>query len=909
MKKSFRILSLLATGLAVVGCQDFDNGFSSEDIKKAEYAKNFEKTFGKVDPNQDWSMALQLTANVSVGGKDSHVAIYTDKPVYANTKILDAFQGSTHKFEALQGTSQVYAIVRENAKTLVAGYFDVVDGKVEISANPVAKKTSATRAFSDGSSVTKAYVEENVINARDTELKYVHGGMYKTLDEWREWATDKAATGDLSITNYAPFSADCVIPAGADWSDPELDPAKINAIVNKNGYWCQLNNVWGVYTLDEIIEEKKKVTQNIGYSMLPLLWSSLVSSGVNQWDIKVEDLDWSNAQVDLTQSGYYSVSPGDVIWWPTGASGYQKNTKEEIIDIVKARGTDNYDPFLASSIVKPAHLDFTHATLASDVPQGYDPNAWMIDLTYLGGVETEAAQPWALSLGYQLFGPKSFFMEDAYYFGPKEDDDFDKRTMYGANDAEKLETLKKIEAGFSITTKQGSEIEVPFIYGATIISDQFGYVYYKDGQDPLKQPHYILMKNGKPSTNIYYDNWGTSNGGTAVGDMALAGWRTEAEVQADGNPLYGLGNDTEVFGTKYKLTFFGENHDQTPSYKFDAGYHIVFFICPGEIDASDPRGVSGHQNININYSLPELNARIFNGHMYAGSTNSTYETVGTLTWQNHVNPEGIVKAAAWTSNGMTFMGFEDGGGDEDLNDIVFWVEGDYTPDQELIEVETKVKNNSLSWIFACEDLGGTFDYDFNDVVWEFSKQYDVVEETKVVRDSKGNIIRIIEGDPAPVYQGAKINLLAAGGTLPIELLYDEAALSVGGKTELHQIFGQDAASSYSVVNVGTKANTPSVTLKEFSSTEDLSLEVVAAKFKIAVHGNNGATHYVVRPGITKKEEGTDDTPEIIILPGTWEWPQEEVFINTAYPGFKNWANDATWAAWSENYDSSKTTKR
>lgn len=1019
MNKTIKLLSLVAVGSAFVGCTDYDAGVTADSFKQKEYAENFEKAFGKVDPNQDWSMALQLSANVSVGSNDAHVTIYTDKPVYADTKILDAFQGKNHSFEALKGTAQVFAIVREGGKTLVAGYFDVADGKVEISANPVAKRTASTRAFTNGSGVTKAYIEEDVITATDNVLKYTSSGMYKTLEEWRAWATEKAAAGDLTTANYAPFSSDCVKPAYYDFSSAVVNPAKAakstidgywwnnqiwtlaelrawgeanksngtfdlgnysqkmpfnsdcvkaagydftNATVNeekvvtftKNGYYCVPGNPYtgtkAVYTLDELKTElaNKGEYENIwpltnatwdgskwNFSSATVDPSCLVAViGQYYYDTKIyptiasfesyysdkgylkntgpllnvyfdEHFDFTNATInttDKTRVYGIEVHPGGYVY---DYAYYADDAAMQ--DKVRTAGLENNGPF--TNCWFPAYLDFTDATLASTVQQGYDPEAWNISLTYLGNVETEAAQPWTMSLGYQLFGPESFFMEQNYYFGPKSAGQHDKRDMYGSTAAEKLETMKKIEAGFSITTKQGSEIEVPFIYGATNISDQFGYVYYKDGQDPLKQPHYILMKNGKPDANIYYNAWGTTNGGTAVGEMSLSGWNTKDNYEQYGNPL-NSGNwtdDSKVYGTKYKLSFFGENHDQTPTYKFDAGYHIVFFICPGEIDetGTDPRGVTGHTLGNFNYSLPELNARIEHGHLYEGSTNATYPS---LTYTAGVNPKGIAKAAAWTSNGMTFMGFEDGGNDEDLNDIVFWVEGDYTPDQELVEVETVIKNNSLSWIFACEDLGGTFDYDFNDVVWEYSKQYTVTSEETVVRDSKGNIIEVKSIDPVPVCTGAKINLLAAGGTLPIELIYDEDPLSVDGKTELHQIFGQQANESYSVVNVGSKASTPSVTLKEFSSSEVISLDEVAAKFKIAVHDSEDI-HYVTTPTISEKGEGTDNSPEVIILPGTWEWPQEEVFINAAYPNFKDWAKDATWANWSATYDSSKTTKR
>ena len=51
--------------MSVSSCQDYDAFFSEEAMLKQEYAEQFEKTFGKVDPNQDWSMAQSIQARLS----------------------------------------------------------------------------------------------------------------------------------------------------------------------------------------------------------------------------------------------------------------------------------------------------------------------------------------------------------------------------------------------------------------------------------------------------------------------------------------------------------------------------------------------------------------------------------------------------------------------------------------------------------------------------------------------------------------------------------------------------------------------------------------------------------------------------------------------------------------------------
>ena len=207
-----------------------------------------------------------------------------------------------------------------------------------------------------------------------------------------------------------------------------------------------------------------------------------------------------------------------------------------------------------------------------------------IQLTLLNGVAQEEAVPcWTLGQGYKLFGPGSFFMESQKYYCSE------KMKLYNG-----IEGLKKVEKGFSIVT-EGGEIKMPVVYGATQNSNRLGYIYYKDGQDPLTQPHYILMNDASPQGNIYFNSWR----GQAVGDMELSLWDKTTEGLTTGK-----NKDTKIYGTSYKLAFFGENHDQEATYNFPAGYHIVFFIAPLYSQYGD------YNPGTYNYSLPELNKRI-----------------------------------------------------------------------------------------------------------------------------------------------------------------------------------------------------------------------------------------------------------------------------------------------------------
>lgn len=453
-----------------------------------------------------------------------------------------------------------------------------------------------------------------------------------------------------------------------------------------------------------------------------------------------------------------------------------------------------------------------------------------VGITLLNGVAQEEAVPcWTLGQGYKLFGPGSFFMESQKYYSSE------KRKLYTNGD----EDLKKVEKGFSIVT-EGGEINMPVVYGATDISDRLGYVYYKDGQDPLTQPHYILINDARPQSNIYFNSWK----GEAVGNMALANWSQAQES------LWNIPKDTKIYGTSYKLAFFGENHDQEATYDFPAGYHIVFFIAP--YSPYNPNDYSNHSGSytegNYNYSLPELNKRI--NHLDQKDWNIPQPTYDPT--------RGAIKAAAWTFNGQTFLGFEDGGGDEDLNDIVFWVQGQYKTPEPPITVpdpDPLPEPQSESWIIACEDLGNTDDIDFNDVV--FSVSHTAGETT------------------------AKVTPLAAGGVLPSNIYYGGSNLG-----EIHNLINgaqPNANGQYPMLNTNSKGTPGSA----ITITVPADYSVTNHGFTVKVKDQNES---IV---LESAEVGT--APQMLVLPGEWAWPTERTPIGTAFPMFVNWSKAANTA--------------
>lgn len=534
----------------------------------------------------------------------------------------------------------------------------------------------------------------------------------------------------------------------------------------------------------------------------------------------------------LTSTRYESLVK-DVIWW-----NWETKTVEEWKQVYQGQSVqyNNPGPFTTESIVTKNADGSTNYTVFDFSDAKLKPEAkWVgstknIELTLLNGVAQEEAVPcWTLGQGYKLFGPGTFFKEYIrYYYN-------EKMSLYPNG----IKDLEKVEKGFSIVT-EGGEIKLPMVYGATNNINRLGYVYYKDGQDPLAQPHYIVINDAQPLNNIYFNSW---KGQKLENNMQLANWN-----QAD-ESLFGISKDTKIYGTSYKLAFFGENHDQEATYNFPAGYHIVFFIAPYQ-----PHNGT-YTESNYNYSLPELNKRI--NHLDDNKDCPTYITEKDQ-WGNQVSARGAIKAASWTFNGQTFLGFEDGGNDEDLNDIVFWVQGQYKAPEPPITVpdpDPLPEPQSESWIIACEDLGNTDDIDFNDVV--FSVSHTAGETT------------------------AKVTPLAAGGVLPSNIYYGGSNLG-----EIHNLINgaqPNANGQYSMLNTGSKGTPGSA----ITINVPADYSVTNHGFTVKVKDQNES--------IVLESAQIGTAPQMLVLPGEWAWPTERTPIGTAFPMFVDWSKAANTA--------------
>lgn len=235
-------------------------------------------------------------------------------------------------------------------------------------------------------------------------------------------------------------------------------------------------------------------------------------------------------------------------------------------------------------------------------------------------------------------------------------------------------------------------------------------------------------------------------------------------------------------------------------------------------------------------------------------------------------------AATFHNSNNLYLAFEDwgygdGGHDNDFNDLVLRLKpepGIYNP--LIIDKDSEV--DPIIYIVACEDLGGTYDWDFNDVVFG---------------------IEHVSGQT-----NARVKLLAAGGTLPISLIYknnDIEFLNLKQNdnsltTDLHAALGAEVIEPVNVnAEVNGKDHDP-VYSKEFT-VDRYAFNVLddAADFKIKVVYSAGSEQRDIH--VPNYDEKKKVPQAFLIADPKWQWPTEHQDIRSKYSEFENWVKNYT----------------
>lgn len=378
----------------------------------------------------------------------------------------------------------------------------------------------------------------------------------------------------------------------------------------------------------------------------------------------------------------------------------------------------------------------------------------------------------------------------------------------------------------------------------------------------------------------------TTNSNNVIGYYYTVGEKTTAELKAVKKFVLIPNMKAQDIGDKFKLVYFGENYDEEGTYNFPKGVTVHFFLSRsgGEgistFNLEERKVQSGtHKTGEYSYEFDYTTYTDFYGMdvQYMYFSDSELNSVAKESFPAFDFPA----TAAFNVMGHNCISFEDypSAGSIDWNDAVFVVDAPFQDFSSFDEVE--------AFVIAVEDLGNTYDFDYNDCVIR-------VQQSTTT-------LKYIGGGTDTQVNPATVTLLASGGTLPIAVTYDDQTLI----PETHAAFGVASTVPVNVNANGGASKTP-VTVNWTNAPTTLSLAVDAPKFKFIVT-NEGSTNTEVHvPTVT---EGSSTVPVAFVVPSqTWQWPDEGVNITTVYDTFETWVanNDDTEATYWYNYQWGKT---
>ena len=704
MKNTMKMKSLLSffvpaamMSLMVAGCSDYDNGYDTNAIK---FAQEFRKTFGDIDPEQDWNLAERGTVTVSTM-KESEVKIYA--LTGDEYTIVGDYQG-------VKGTQMLGFDMVEGTKSIL-----VTDGVT-------AEKTVPGGVVTFGGTRFTVYegTKEGVTVSRFTNETEINGKTYPaqktpTDDEIStvlERVTERQPNLNKVTSNFQYVSTGSFVLYPYYWNTSSINTLGV--------YYTDANNQYhevDIYTLNG---------EN-GY---------VENYGITKNGQQITGFNW-NEQTNTDDSGNLYKRPND--WYIEGAG--QNNS-------------DNQYPLLHK-------------------------NGW--------STETDASEL------------KVPFIE------------------YWKQSGQELGTvtIKKDISKYAYTFKSNGQylVEVKarlMNEGGPITNDNKGTITFKANNSSL-----VLTSDNVSTTTTYEGSKGVlysdMNGTKKMWLSCTADAEGRIYLSFELNNVkcnWFAFNDVKIYDVSNMTTTdnnFYSSPERGKGIRVDIPEGTTFGMYLKKSEKNnDGTAVSPYTFYSESYK---------NDPNKVGSGVTVNADGKTMTQQSGTNPcyaSTFKMPVTQDGDDEMFLGFEDWpniyeNSDFDLNDVVFAFDGC----QPII-----VNEEADKWLLACEDLGGSFDIDYNDVVFA---------------------VEHISGQ-----NKAKLTPLAAGGTLA-SYIYFQDPLGNGNRNkcfgEIHQLFGAAEAESgeYEIVNARSRYEKTAQTI-EFDVDENWTLAYYST-------GETGGTNY------------------------------------------------------------------
>lgn len=417
-----------------------------------------------------------------------------------------------------------------------------------------------------------------------------------------------------------------------------------------------------------------------------------------------------------------------------------------------------------------------------------------------------------------------------------------KRPYWGTN-------LGKVTQDFTYVS-QGEFTMYP-MFSFTSSNDEIG-IYYTDQQGAY---HEVVVMNNTFGDDLQYmlkENGGGQNAGvwySCPGHQPTYGnSHGIKDVTNDGTHV--LDNIAKVRGKGVTInlpkgTEFGMFIIVSGSVKYYSESRFNGDAAVTETRNADvPIGQNGAYTVTTDLTKKACHASSF----YCTVEGKEYQFLGFEDWDN-----------VWNGSGTS---------DFDLNDFMVLFDG-VLPS--INDQETP------GWILAYEDLGNTFDWDFNDIVAK---------------------VQHVSGQDY-----ATFTPLAAVGTLDSYVKYGDGYITGTKETsEIHAMLGATDEAPHAIIN-GYSKGTPGQSVT-FSVPADFSMTVLGdvsemggLTLEVEKEGEEAAAAVIAYNGAGK-------TPEVLCLPEfwydndnnptykyEWAWPTEHSSIKCVYPEFAAWVSN------------------
>lgn len=864
-----------------------------------EYNREFIKKFGVPDNNISWNSATTVTVSVdpSLLGKASKLNIYTAWPGNPDCHILaswDVTSGDEFRFDCPVDMQAAYVnILDSESHSLFASYVAINDGSMKVGERAASRAGIVTPVpchFDLTSNKSLGTIPADKDYNKDFWEKFISNDGKKIVKTPEEW-----------------------VPKYSDYTNIVLFDKDGNQIDAEVGYPIK---GWGVTAV------KVKFPKDIDSNRVRLRIKYSGETGDDP-DFAEEGNDYHQINVAYDPGSWVNLEKGIDM----SGTGIREVT-------ISAEWSKEYDYILYGYCVRIYSVEF------KEEEPLVDSNGPVVDIADVFNLYGFTSSPQSTFDGFKnsYLRPNNTYDEVGYscadlvgLIGKKKGKFSEEIDENNRCNLEKYSTLFNKEDGVTyIVREDNTEVSIDYFFGCASTFNCFGYFYCTDEEAKLpetervelllKKPKFVLIYSANQGTNmllqeneggpwVYDTDFETAdivpsgpNEGKDQGDNWTHCTRFTKFVENAENGDYVDKFAPRFRSANYRLVYYSPEQIEngrlkpgaTGTYKFPKGTHIGFFIINGGRYALDRNGTTAARitNRHISFSRPYLNKYIANT-IHGGHSHAKGEGNNSKVINGNGEEEPWTAFVTYEWNGQLMMGVEDyfaenhgiyEGGDHDMNDLLFRVNGEFEREREELN-DDPVKRQA--WVIACEDLGGTFDYDFNDVVFGV---------THVGGEEIATVTALASGGTLPVYLWSKYPQVDADGN-PVEGIGDGVLCPPGSNNgEFHSWWGGSRPSS-SHINASSWGG-PGATVYIKVPT-DFSIAPNDTHYKPGEGDDNmgGFKVLVRKPGENENtvitapnKDASFVAPQMFLVPNSWYWPTETQAIDGVYPGFVPWSS-------------------